>query len=63
MCVCVIEVLMSHKSQSDPPPAGTVMPPTSPLPTLHLALHWEEERNLGIYHHCVCMCDTVGLIP
>lgn len=41
-CVCVyvcpIEVLVSQ-SQSDPPPAGTVMPPTSPLPTLHLALH------------------------
>lgn len=39
-CVCVSDRSpYESESQPDPPPAGTVMPPPNPLPTLHLVRH------------------------
>lgn len=58
--VCLIKAPMSPRfseseAQPDPPPAGTVMPPPKPLPTLHLVPHQEEEeKKFYIINMCVC---------
>lgn len=44
------------------PPAGTELPPPNPLPTLHLDLHQEEERKLGLYIINVRVCAWVNVL-